>query len=57
MDRESVVKQMKAMKKKAQAARAEGKREVTAQFHRAAARLWRRLRKMAPAVAAKVGGA
>lgn len=57
MDRESIVKQMKAMKKKAQAARAEGKREITAQFQSASARLWRKLKKMAPVVAAKIEGA
>lgn len=54
MDRETITKQMKAMKKKAQAARVEGQMVVARQFHQASSRLWRKLRKLAPAVAAKL---
>lgn len=54
MDRESITKQMKMMKKKAQEAKTAGKKEISVQFNTAAGRLWRKLRKLAPAVVAKI---
>lgn len=54
MDRDSITQQMKALKKKAKDTKAKGEKEVAAQFSKAASRLWRRLQRMAPAVAAKI---
>lgn len=54
MDRDSITKQMKALKKKAKDAKAAGTQEISTQFKIASSRLWRKLRKMAPAVAAKI---
>jgi len=54
MDRETITKQMKAMKKKAQDAKTAGQKAAAQQFSKAASRLWRKLRQLAPAVAAKI---
>jgi len=54
MDRETLTKQMKTLKKKAQDAKTAGQKQMAQQFNKASSRLWRKLRKLAPAVAAKV---
>jgi hypothetical protein len=54
MDRETLTKQMKAMKKKAQDAKTAGQKAAAQQFNKASSRLWRKLKQLAPAVAAKI---
>ena len=54
MDRETLTKQMKAMKKKAQEAKTAGQKAASQQFGKSASRLWRKIKQLAPAVAAKI---
>lgn len=54
MDRETISQQMKALKKKAKDTKAKGEKVVAAQYAKASSRLWRRLQRMAPAVAEKI---
>lgn len=56
MDRETLTTQMKALKKKAQTARAAGERLAASGFNKGAARLWRKIRQLPAAVVAKVEG-
>jgi hypothetical protein len=55
MDREELVKKMKALKSKARAARKNGKKEIAATFRSATNRLTRKLRTLKAAVVEKVG--
>jgi hypothetical protein len=50
MDQDAILKQMKALKSKAKAARKEGKRAIAATFRDGAARLSRRIRAAQSAV-------
>ena len=54
MDRDELVKKMKALKSKAQAARKDGKKEIAATFRSAVNRLTRKLKTLKAAVVEKV---
>ena len=56
MDRDAVLKQMKALKAKARAARKAGKKEIAATFHSGAARLIRQLKATKPREQKKAEG-